>query len=292
MIGVLVVGNPDPSLFLSAFRKALEARGYVDGRTIKLDIRSAGGNIGALPALAAGLVRSRADVIVGYFTPTVKAAKQATAEIPIVMAGVGDPVGTGLVASLARPGGNITGVSLAAAEIAGKSLELVREIFPAARAVAVLVNTDDPYTRQLLRQTTLAAKKLALDVQRFAARGSDPYEPIFAEAGRRHADAILIQGSMLRQDAINLALKYRLPAISWNGFGARMGALLSYSADNAEVFSAAADYVDRILKGAKPADLPVELPRKFVLRINVKTAEALGVMIPPQLLTLADEVIE
>jgi putative ABC transport system substrate-binding protein len=289
-VGILVLGNPEP--FWTLFREALRTLGYVDGQNVQYVFRSAEGKPNLLPGLAAELVRLKVDMIVANQTPAATAAKRATGEIPIVMAGVGDPVGTGLIASLARPGGNITGVTGVTAELAGKTLELVREILPAARRVAVLANAADPFTKPFLEQLQTAARTLGLELQAIMVRGAEEFEAAFAAMDRGRADAVIVQPSLPRKRAVDLAARYRLPAVSPTRAFAEEGGLMSYAASFADTINKSAVYVDKILKGAKPADLPVEQPTKFELAINLKTAKALGLAIPPALLLRADEVIE
>jgi putative tryptophan/tyrosine transport system substrate-binding protein len=291
-IGVLLTGNPDPEVFLKLFRDALQGIGYADGQNIRLEVRSAEGKSSLLPEKAADLVRLKVDVIVASLTPAIQAAKQATGDIPIVMAPAGDPVGTGLVASLARPGGNVTGVSAATAELAGKSLELVREAIPSARRVAVLANESDPLAKPFLEQIDRGARTLGLEVDTIMVRPESPLEAAFDTMSGKKVDALVVQGSLQRKELFDLAIKYRFPSFSSNRQVATTGGLMTYSANSAEVQRGAVGYIDRILKGAKPADLPVMQPTKFELVINLKTAKALGIELPPSLLARADEVIE
>ena len=227
-------------------------------------------------------------MIVAQLTPAVQAARQATSDIPIVMAAAGDPLGTGLVSSLARPGGNITGVSTAAAEVAGKSVELIHELFPSVRRVAVLANEVDPFSNAQISQ---AARSIGLEVQPVMGRPSAPQEPYFETMSAKRAEALIVQGSMIRKGTADLAIKHRLPSFG-GGAWPKEGGLISYSASLAEVYREAAGYVDKILKGRKPADLPVSQPTKFELVINLKTAKALGLKLPDSFLLRADEVIE
>ena len=291
-IGVLVLGNPDPGPFLMALREALGKVGYTDGQNFRLEFRSAGGNAGALGDLAAELVRLKADIIVAWHTPAATAAKQATANIPIIMAGVGDAVATGLVASLARPGGNVTGNTSIAAEIMAKNVELIRETLPAARRVAVLANTVDPFSKPFLDQIELAARTLGIDIDRVMMHPTEKAETHFEGMSRNKADAVIIQPTLLRRDVVELALKHQLPSFSMVSLFASSGGLMSYSAFAPDQWREVAIYVDKILKGSRPADLPVAQPTRFELVINLKTAKALGLTIPPPLLARADRVIE
>jgi putative ABC transport system substrate-binding protein len=277
---------------MRGFRDALRDVGYIEGQNVRLEVRSADGKTSVLQERAAELVLLKVDVIVTSLTPTALAAKRATTDIPIVMAAAGDPVGTGLVASLARPGGNVTGVSAASAEIAGKSLELMREVIPSAHRVAVLVNNADPFGQQFLEQTREGARALGIEVDPVMAGLETRLEADFDTMSSRKTDAILLQGGMLRMDVFELATKSRLPIFSSNRQVAVAGGLIVYAANAVEVHRQGAEYVDKILKGAKPADLPVTLPTRFELVINLKVAKALGISIPPTLLARADEVIE
>ncbi|MFL5032046.1 MAG: ABC transporter substrate-binding protein [Xanthobacteraceae bacterium] len=288
-IGVLLLGGPE---FMGPYRDALRDLGYVEGKNIQLEVRSADGQANRLPAVAAELVRSKVDVIVASLTPAVIAAKNATRDVPIVMAPAGDPVATGLIANLARPGANVTGLSATGAELSSKNLELIREIVPTARRVAVLGNYSDPFTKPYREQIQKGAQSMRLDVQSIVVRGADELDSAFAAMARERADAVVVQGSLPIERIVALALKHRLPAVSHQKFVAQSGALASYSASIAERGREIAAYVDKILKGAKPADLPVQQPTKFELVINLKTARALGLEIPPTLLARADEVIE
>lgn len=292
VIGILLTGNPDPGIFLKGFREALADAGYAEGRNIRLEVRSAEGKSALLAERAAELVRLKVDVIVTSLTPTAVAAKQATSEIPIVMAAAGDPVQSGLVASLTQPGGNITGISAASAELAGKSLELVRELVPSARRLAVLAVQNDPFSQPFVAQVTEGAKALGLAVEPAVVPIEAPLDAVFDGFSGRRIDALVVQGGMQRKDLFDLAIKHRLPSFSTNNQIARAGGLATYSASAAEIQRAAVGYVDKILKGRRPADLPVALPTRFELVINVRTARAIGLTLSPSLLSRADEVIE
>ena len=290
VIGVLLVGGREP--FSGQFLDGLRDLGYVDGQSIQLEWRSAEGRLNALPDLAAELVRQKVDIIVASETPAVHAAKRATTEIPIVMAPAGDPLGTGLVASLARPGGNVTGLSAATAELAGKSIEIIREIVPSMRRVAALADPSNPFSKPFLEQIHLAAGTAGVAVHVANVRTPEEFEPAFAEIERERAQAVIVQPTLPRQRPIELALRHRLPSASGNRAFPDGGGLLSYAASLADRHRNAAVYVDRILKGAKPADLPVQQPVKYELVINLKTAKALGLTVPATMLGRADEVIE
>lgn len=289
-VGVLVPANPEP--FWSLFRKAMAGLGYVEGHNVQYEFGSAQGNPERLPALADELIRLKVDVLVAYQTPAVTAAKNATTTVPIVMGGAGDPVGTGLIASLARPGGNITGVSGTTNELGAKILEVTREMLPSLKHVGVLANSTDPFTPSLLKQVDHGGRVLRLTVQPVMVRTVGDFEAAFEEMAKTHTDAVLVQPSLPWKQAAELAVKHRLPAISPTNPFARAGGLMSFAADPNEQYGLAARYVGRILKGDKPADLPVQEPTKYLLSINLKTAKTLGLTVSPALLVRADEVIE
>ena len=275
-IGILVTGNASPNEYLTGLREALRDVGLIEGQNVRLEVRTAEGRAGLLPEKAAELVRLKVDVIVASLTPSVKAAKEATSDIPIVMAPAGDPLETGLVASLARPGGNVTGVSTAAAEVAGKTIELIHEVFPSARRVAVLANATDSFTKPYLAQVEDGGRRTGLAIETFMQRPDAPLEPAFEAMRAKAADALIVQGTMSRKEVVELAIKYRLASFGSQRTWPMAGGLMSYSASFAEMYALAAGYVDKILKGRKPADLPVAQPTKFDLVINMKTAKALG----------------
>jgi putative tryptophan/tyrosine transport system substrate-binding protein len=287
-IGLLLVSGPEP---LGPFRELLADLGYVEGKNIQIEIRSAQGEDTRLPELARELVRSRVDVIVAVQTPAAHAAKNATREIPIVVM-AGDPIATGLISNLARPEGNVTGLSATAAEAAAKSLELVTEIKPGARRVGVLGNADDPFMKPFFEQIQRGAPSVRFEIHQLIVRGNDELNGAFAEIARERADAVVIQGSLPVKLTVDLALKYQLPSLSTQKSAVQAGILMSYSASFAERARVIANYVDQILKGAKPADLPVQQPTRYELAINLKTAKALGLNVPETLLARADEVIE
>jgi putative ABC transport system substrate-binding protein len=293
-VGILLTGaaSPSPEAFLKGLREALSDAGLVGGRNIRMEIRTAGGSTARLPDLARELVNLKVDMIVAHLTPAVQAARQATSDIPIVMASAGDPLGTGLVSSLARPGGNITGVSSAAAEVAGKSVELIHELFPSVRRVAVLANEVDPFSTPYLAQIDQAARSVGLEVKPIKGRPSAPQEPYFEAMSASGAEALIVQGTMIRKETSDLAIKGRLPSFASGRAWTTEGGLISYSASLVEVYRETAGYVDKILKGRKPADLPVSQPTKFELAVNLKTAKALGLKLPDSFLLRADEVIE
>ena len=292
-IGVLLTANPEP--FWSEFRKGLREHGYGEGQNIQFELRSADGKQDLLRALADELVRLKVDIIVASQTPAVIAARQATSGIPIVMAPAGDPVATGLISSLARPGGNITGLSGTSAELGAKTLELVREVLPSTRRVAVLANAADPFSRSFVEQIEQGGRTLGIAIQTIMVRGEEEFAAAFAAMDKERADAVMVQGSLPSKPVLDLALKHRLPAVG-GGVGGRLfaqeGGLMSYSGNQNDQYRRAAFYIDRILRGAKPADLPVEQPTRYDLVINLKTAKALGITVPPTVLARADEVIE
>jgi len=282
---------------LDAFRQGLRELGWVEGQNLVIDYRSAEGKLDRLPDLAAELVRLKVDIIVAVPTPAAAAAKNAIETIPIVMIGVGDPVGTGLIASLARPGGNATGLSFSVGlEIAGKLLELLKETVPKVRRVAILSNPANPVQPLLIREVNVAARSLGVQLQHLEARGPNEFDGAFAAMAKERVGALLIvaDGMLIfhRTRLADLAARSRLPAAYGWREHVEAGGLMSYGPSLRDLFRRAATYVDKILKGAKPADLPVEQPTKFELVINLKTAKALGLTIPQSVLGRADQVIE
>jgi len=296
-IGVLVGGSvSSDSARIEAFRQGLRELGYVEGKNIVVEYLYAEGKPDRLRELAAALVRLKVDVIVTAGPAATRSAKEATATIPIVMAQVSDPIGGRFVASLARPGGKITGLSTMTPEISGKQLEFLKEILPRLSRVAVLGSPTQPGYAQILRETELAAAALGVQLQPLDALGPKDIETSFRAASKDRADAVMVLPSPVlfsqRKQIADLAIKSRLPTISsWPEFVAD-GGLMTYSANINDLFRRAATYVDKILKGARPADLPVEQPTKFELVINLKTAKALGLTIPQSLLVRADQLIE
>ena len=289
-IGYLIPANPEP--VFGYFKEGLQKLGYVEGRNIQIEFRSAEGKSERLAGLAAELVRLKVDILVAAQTPAITAAKRATSQIPIVMAGAGDPVGTGLIASLSRPGGNITGTSSTTAEVGGKLLELIREVLPSAKRVAVLVNAKDPFGKPFLEQLQTAARTIKLEISPTMIRETLELSAAFPDMVKRRTDVVIVQPSLPRKAAAELSLKHRLPAVAPSGAFPDEGGLMSYSATVSDVHRETAVYVDKILKGAKPADLPVQQPTKFELVINLKTAKALGLSIPQSVLLRADRLIE
>jgi putative tryptophan/tyrosine transport system substrate-binding protein len=232
------------------------------------------------------------DIIVTWQTPTAMAAKQATHKIPIVMADSGDPVGTGLIASLARPGGNVTGMAGVTAELAGKSVELIRDMMPSSKQVAALCNGPDPFSKPFLDQIRLGGRTAGIAIKPIILSGNDELDAAFSAMSSERVDAVIVQPSLPTRRAAELALSHHLPAVSVPRWFAEEGGLMSYSPRQADIYRRAAFYVDKILKGANPADLPVEQPTKYELVINLKTAKSLGIEIPPMLLARVDEVVE
>ena len=266
--------------------------GHIEGQNIRFEFRSAEGHIDRLPELAAELVRLKVDVIVAWFTPTAVAAAKATREIPIVMAETGDPLGLGLVKSLSQPGGNVTGIAALTAELAGKSVQLIRDMLPSARRVTALANGTDPFSKPFLEQIQRGGEATGTAIKPIRISNNEEFESAFAAMKRNRPDAIIVQPSLPSRRAAELALQHRAPAVSVPRWFVDEGGLMAYSAIYADLFRKAAVYVDKILKGAEPADLPVEQPTRFQLVINMKTAKALGITVPPTLLSRADEVIE
>jgi putative tryptophan/tyrosine transport system substrate-binding protein len=291
-VGVLVVAASGSEQFWRLFREGMRELGYIEGQNIRFEFRSDEGKISRLPELAAELVRLKVDIIVTWFTPAARAAKQATREIPVVIALAGNPVENGLVESLARPGGNVTGMSIVGAELAGKSVELIRELLPSARRVAALANAPDPFSGPFLEQIRLGGQATGVTIDAVMIRSAEEIEAAFPAMEQKRPDAIIVQASLPAKRVAELALRYRIPTVGIIRAFVEEGGLMTYSAAEADMYRHAALYVDKILKGAKPADLPVEQPTKFELIINLKTAKALGLTVPPTLLDRANEVIE
>ncbi|OGQ78534.1 MAG: hypothetical protein A3F90_03815 [Deltaproteobacteria bacterium RIFCSPLOWO2_12_FULL_60_19] len=282
---------------IEAFRQGLRELGYVEGKNIVIEFRYAEGKFDRLPELAAELVRLKVDVIVTAGPIVTRAAKEATLTIPIVMAQDADPVGSGFVASLARPGGNITGLATLAPEISGKQLELLKEIVPKLSRVAVFGTSTRPGNAQALRETELAAGAFGVKLQYLDVLSPKDIETAFRAAGKGRAHAVLMNVSggialSQRTEIAELAVKSRLPAIYVAPEFVEAGGLMTYGVSLTDLFRRAATYVDKILKGAKPADLPVEQPKKFELVINLKAAKQIGLTIPPNVLVRADKVIK
>jgi putative ABC transport system substrate-binding protein len=292
-IGALYIGLADAESFKKELVEGLRQLGYVEGKDIAFEFRSADGRLDRLPELAAELVRLKVDVIVPLYVPSALAAKQATREIPIVMIAA-DPVETGIVPSLARPGGNITGVSLMSAVFVGKCVELFHDMLPAMRRVAVLTNAADAlFAKLVLEHVEVAARLSGIKIQPITLRGPDQeLDAAFAAMTREQADAVVIQGSLSTKRLAELAREYRLPAASSTRAFVDAGGLMSYGADGPALFRLGATFVHRILRGARPEDLPIEQPTKFELAINVKSAKAMGLAIPETFLVRADTLLE
>jgi putative tryptophan/tyrosine transport system substrate-binding protein len=282
---------------IEAFRDGLRQLGYVERQTVAIEVRDAQGNADRLPGFAAELVRLKIDVIVAAGSDALRAAQQATRTIPIVMAvGGGDLVASGLVTSLARPGGNITGLTTLSAHIMAKRLQLIKEAVPKATRVAVLWRRDNPSHQSNLKGIEGAAASMGVTLQPAQARDAAELDAAFAAMTKGRAGAVLVLGDLLfesqRSRIVDLAARGGLPAMYFAKGFVQAGGLMSYATDQNDLYRRAAGYVDKILKGAKPADLPVEQPTKFELVINLKTAKRLGLTIPPSVLARADEIIE
>ena len=298
-IGYLVASHDAPRL-REAFRQGLRDLGYVEGRNLVIEIRSAEGKHERYPALAAELVALKVDVIVASGgTPSALAAKQATGTLPIVFINVGDPVTSGLVTSLARPGGNVTGLSVVAPELISKRLELLTQAVPGVSRIAVLWQPgalEERTEKDRLQRAEVAGRTLGIRLQFVEARGPKDLDRAFSDMTRARAGALTdLEGSVFwseRKRIVDLAAKNRLPAVYALREFVDVGGLMSYGPDFADLFRRAATYVDKILKGAKPADLPVEQPTKFELVINLKAAKALGLTIPQSVLARADQVVD
>jgi len=280
----------------TAFRRGLMELEYVEGKNLVIEYRSADGHQDRFADLASELVRLKVDLIVTRGTPAAQAAKVATATIPIVMAGSGDPVGTGIVSSLARPGGNITGLSALNIETYGKRVEILRELVPKLGRIAGLFNMSNPVLQSQWAETQRAAQSLGLESQLLDVREAADLEGAFRTATMQHVEALVValdgltQANQMR--IVQLAATHQLPTIYAAGEFVYSGGLLAYTTDFPDLYYRAARYVDKILKGEKPADLPIEQGTKFVMIINLKTAKVLGLTIPPALLARADDVIE
>ena len=290
-------GTPTSDARLVAFRQALRELGYVEGTTILIEFRSAGGKADRLAALAAELVRLKVDVIIAEGgTASVLAAKNASQTIPIVFPTIGDPVAQGVVTNLARPGGNLTGLSLQAPETTGKLFELLKEIVSGATRIAFLVNPDNPSLRPVLPEVQIAAQKLGVEILIVEARVPADFGGAFAETARWRADALVIWSDQMLVAQFSslgrLAAKHKLPTISSNSALPEQGGLASYGPNRLDLMRRAAILVDKILKGAKPGDLPIEQPTTFDLVINLKTAKVLGLKIPSSILLRTDQIID
>jgi putative ABC transport system substrate-binding protein len=298
-VGYLNIGpesDPVRQRWLEAFRQGLRDLGYVEGQNIAIESRWADGKHDRLPALAADLVRSKVDVIVTTSGAATRAAQQVTRTIPIVMSLANDAVGSGLIASLARPGGNVTGQTIVTADLAAKQVQLLKEVAPRVSRAALLTNPNNPASAAFSREAHAAARALGVRLQTLEARNPQEIDSAFAAMTKERADALLIlpDGIFVSQrgQIAELAVKRRLPSVYGMGEYAEAGGLMTYSASFLEMSRRAATFVDKILKGAKPADLPVAQPTTFELVINLRTARAIGLTIPPSLVQRADQIID
>ena len=294
-IGVLLVLFSPESKEAQAFRQGLRDAGYAEGRDVMIEWRSANGDYDQVPRLVGELVQRKVDLIIVDSTVATRAAKRATSTIPIVMATIADPVGTGLVASLAHPGGNVTGLSMMTTDLSAKRLQLLKEVMPRLTRVAVLWNPDTPDHPKAIEEIKAVAPSLSIKLSFVGARTSEDFSAAFSAVSRAHAQAlyVIIDPYFFnhRMTLLALASKARLPVIYGEKNFAEAGALLSYGPNFGDMFRRSAEYVDKILKGAKPANLPIEQPKEYELVINLKTAKALGLTIPESILLRADEVI-
>jgi putative ABC transport system substrate-binding protein len=292
-IGFLRAGQP-PKTWVEAFQQGLRERGYVDGQNVVVDFRFTDGSVDQLPRLAEELVRSKVDVIVASAAPPAVAAKKVTTSVPIVFVGVADPVELGLARSLARPGGNITGLADSGADLAAKRLELLREVVPKVRRVAMLWHSENPGNLPQLEWAEVAARALGIQLDPVPVQGASDFDSAFKAV--RAADALLQANAPLftahRTRIVGLAATSRMPAIYGHKEMAEVGGLMSYGPHYPDLLRRAATYVDKILRGVNPADLPVEQPTKFELVINIKTAKAIGLTIPQSILVRADQILE
>ncbi len=291
--------DPTSTRLYEAFQQGLREHGYIEGQTIAMELRFAEGRLERLPDLAAELVRLKVDLIIAHTTPAARAAKRATATIPIVFIPLADPIASGLVASLARPGGNITGPSFLGAELVPKRLELLKEAVPGMTRVGILSHPGVPSEstlRIMLEEAEAAARVLGVRLQRLEVQGPNDFDRAFAAMSRERASGLIVLPSQMflseRRRIVDLAGKNRLPAIYYFREFAEAGGLMSYGPNYPELVRRTATYVAKILKGAKPADLPVEQPTRFDLVINLKAVKALGLTIPPSILVRADQVIQ
>ena len=294
-IGVLLVISAPESKEVLAFQQALRDLGYAEGRDVVIELRSANGVYDRIPDLVADLVQSKVDVIVVETTRAAQAARHGAPTTPIVMALVGDPVGSGLVASLARPAGNVTGLSSMKSDLSAKRLQLLKETVPRLARVAVLWNPDTPWHAKVIEELKSAAPKLSIGLSLVSVQTLEQLDPAFSTIRRANTQALYLIESPLfsthRALLLELLSKARLPMIEAEGKFVETGGLMSFGTNVGDLYRRSAGYVDKILKGAKPADLPIEQPTKFELVVNLKTAKALGITIPQSILLRADEVI-
>jgi putative ABC transport system substrate-binding protein len=289
-IGALTFDASEP--FLQRLSDGLRTAGYVSGQNLHIEMRNAEGRTSLLSGLAADLVSRQPDLLVARLTPAVLAARQATSTIPIVMAGAGDPVGTGLVSSLARPGGNVTGIAGIAADLGGKLVEVIRDMLPSARRLDVLANPTDSFTWPFLDQIGRVASAIGMEVRSTMIANEAALEAAFQHMSAERPDAVIVQPSLPRRTAAQLARAQRLPCASPIESFAADGGVVAYGSDVSELYQQVAIYVDKILNGARPADLPVTQSTRFTLTINLAAARAIGLDIPLSVLARADEVIE
>ena len=293
------MGNSTAALevnLVDSFREGLRELGYEEGRNIAIEYRWADGRYERFAALVAELIAAKVDVIVTAGTPAALAVKKATSTVPLVMVAVGDPVGTGLVPSLARPDGNLTGLSSVAPDLEGKRLELLREIVPSVSRIAVFLNSVNPFHATSMRQAQTAGKTLGIKVQQYDIRKSEDLDGAFAAIRKERPDALLILADRVflhnRERIVDFTEEQRLPNVSAYKEVVEAGGLMSYGPSYEDMHKRAAIYVNKILKGAKPGNLPIEQPTKFTLVVNLKAAKALGISMPPAVLSRADDVIE
>jgi putative ABC transport system substrate-binding protein len=293
------MGNSTAALevnLVDSFREGLRELGYEEGRNIAIEYRWADGRYERFAALVAELIAAKVDVIVTAGTPAALAVKKATSTVPLVMVAVGDPVGTGLVPSLARPDGNLTGLSSVAPDLEGKRLELLREIVPSVSRIAVFINSANPFHATSMRQAQSAGKTLGVKVQQYDIRKSEDLDGAFAAIRKERPDALLILADRVflhnRERIVDFTEEQRLPNVSAYKEVVEAGGLMSYGPSYEDMHKRAAIYVNKILKGAKPGNLPIEQPTKFTLVVNLKAAKALGISMPPAVLSRADDVIE
>ena len=295
-IAFLLASSPGADSRVEGFRQGLRELGYIEGKNIAIEWRYAEGKEDRLPKLAAELVQLNVEIIVTDGTNVTRAAKSATKTVPIVMASDADPIGNGFIASLARPGGNVTGLINLLTGLSGKRLELLKEAIPGISRVGVIWNPENPSSVSGFRETQEAAQVLAMQLQSLEVRGPDEFEGAFQATTKRQAQALSVVSDSLmfnnRRRLLELAAKHRLPTMHTQSLWVEAGALMSYGTYFPDLYRRAATYVDKILRGAKPADLPVEQPMKFELVINLKTAKQIGLTIPPNVLARADKVIK
>ena len=295
-IGFLMGGSSGPDPRLDAFRQGLRDLGYIEGKNIAIEWQFAEGKEDRLPELIAELVHLNVDIIVTDGTNVTRAAKNATKTIPIVMGSDADPIGNGFIASLARPGGNITGLTNLITGLSGKRLQILKEAIPGISRVGVIWNPENPSSVSAFKETQDAVQGLAMQLQSLEVRGPNDFEGAFQAAAKRQARALSVVSDSLmfsnRKRLLDLAAKHRLPTMHTQSLWVEAGGLISYGTSLPDLWRRAATYIDKILKGAKPADLPVEQPTKFELVINLKTAKQIGLTIPPNVLARADKVIK